>query len=113
MAQPQSGSKLPRDYTSPIEAKRDQNADHDNLLRIYLYISVHLFLHMSITSLHGTESLSALTDLLVSLPCLGAVYNKRHGCSNWWYRTATYNMHDDLPGGTVLHHCNHYSLGTK
>jgi hypothetical protein len=32
MARPQSGSKLPRDYTSVIEVTRDQNADQNNLL---------------------------------------------------------------------------------
>jgi hypothetical protein len=34
MAQPQSGSKLPRDYTSVIEVAKDINADHNNLLKI-------------------------------------------------------------------------------
>jgi hypothetical protein len=44
-------ASLKRVYTSLIKVTRDQDADHDNLLRNYLYItgSVHISLQMSIT----------------------------------------------------------------
>jgi hypothetical protein len=43
----------------------------------------------------------------------GSCAQKAARCSKWLFRTATPHMHDDLPGGTALHHCNYHSEGIK